>query len=451
MDMGASLPSVGIDQNAPHVVARPSNVAIVGFGTVGRSVARILTGGHSTTLQLTHICNRAVDRKKVEWVPPNVCWTERIEDVLAANVDIVVELIGGLQPAEDWVRQALVSGKSVVTANKQLIAREGPALVDLARRVGQQIRFEAAVAGGIPVVRSLQEGLAGDRLVRILGILNGTCNYILTRMEAGGVPFAVALAEAQRRGFAEADPTEDIDGLDAQAKLTILCAVGLGCRLRAADIPCRSISIVQPIDFAYAQHLGCAIRQVSWAERAGPEQRRVRAAVQPALVPLGSSLARIQGSQNVVLVEGEFGGETAFCGFGAGGDPTAVAVVSDLLSIARGDCRLAGVQTAMPSDWTEVSSEFVAQHYIRCRVNDRPGILAALATVLSRHDINIDAVLQEPGHPKDNLPFVMTVEACSTTVLDAALREIAAVDVHVEPPITLPILGRGEPRARAAD
>lgn len=206
---------------ASHQNTRILNVALVGFGTVGSSVARILSERPIGGLRLTHICNRNVQRKRVDWLP-SVRWTEDINDVLGSDVQIIVEVIGGLQPAGDWIRRALNSGKSVVTANKQLIARQGLELVRLARENGQHIAFGASVAGGVPVISGLQEGLAADELVELCGILNGTCNYILTRIESSGISFPEALKEAQKLGFAEADPTDDIGGFDARAKLAIL-------------------------------------------------------------------------------------------------------------------------------------------------------------------------------------------------------------------------------------
>ena len=434
------------DTVSPSVAPRPWSVAIVGFGTVGQSVARILGSRRWPTLRLTHICNRDIARKKVDWVPADVQWTDRIDDVLSANVQIVVELVGGLSPATEWIRRALASGRSVVTANKQVIAQCGPELIELARQHGRRLGFEAAVAGGIPIVRGLQEGLAGDRLVRILGILNGTCNYILTRMESAHVPFADALKEAQELGFAEADPSADIDGLDAQAKLAILCAVGLQRDIPAAEIPLRSIASIEPIDFVYARRLECTIRQVSRAALEEPYGGRVLASVQPMLVPRSSALARTDGSQNVVVVEGEFGGETAFSGFGAGGNPTAVAVVSDLVSIARGGAAHLADSSAPAAQPGEVDREFVAPQYVRFIVDDRPGIIATLASVFSRHDINVDAVLQEPGWSKSALPFVMTLESCSSSSMSKALREVEACDFHVRRPLWLPVLtGGGRP------
>src|SRR5713101_1576464 len=193
--------------------AQNCDVALVGFGTVGSSVARILCERSDTNLRLTHILNRNVARKKVDWLPSSVQWTENIDDVLSSGVDIVVELMGGLRPTEDWIRRALTSGKSVVTANKQLIAHCGPELINLARQMKRQIQFGASVAGGVPVISGLHEGLAGDELFRICGILNGTCNYILSQIEATGADFEKTLVEAQELGFAEADPTDDLEGL----------------------------------------------------------------------------------------------------------------------------------------------------------------------------------------------------------------------------------------------
>jgi len=419
----------------------PLKVAVVGFGTVGRSVAKVLSSGIHPSLRLTAICNRGVERKKVDWVAPGVQWTDSIDAVIASDADIVVELMGGLEPAGDLIRRSLQARKSVVTANKQLISTHGVELLAVARRYKRELLFEASVAGGIPIVRAVREGLAGDRLLRIAGILNGTCNYILTRMESAGLSFGDALKEAQALGFAEADPTADVEGYDARAKIAILIAVGLGCQVDTEHIPCRSISSIDGVDFMYARKLGCTIRQVSWAARAAGQDQPLFAAVRPALVHLTSPLARAEGSQNLVTVQGEFGGETTYSGFGAGGDPTAVAVVSDLMSIARtglgADVHLVQGLEGM----VQVGTDFTAPHYVRFTVGDRPGIIASLAALLSAHGINIDAVLQLPGHDKAELPFVMTLEACPLSVLESALAEINALSFHVRRPMAVPILG----------
>ena len=417
--------------------ARTCNVALIGFGTVGTSVARILCERSNTHLRLTHILNRNVARKKVDWLPSSVQWTEHVDDVLSSDVDVVVEVMGGLQPTEDWIRRALESGKSVVTANKQLIARFGPELIALARRMKQQIEFGASVAGGVPVISGLQEGLAGDELFKICGILNGTCNYILSQIESTGIPFATALREAQKLGFAEADPTEDIDGLDARAKLTILARVGLHCNVSCEDITARSISAIDSVDFEYANQLGCTIRQISWAEL---KDDNLYAAVQPALVELSSPLARVEGSQNLVMATGTYGGETVFGGHGAGGHPTAVAVVSDILAIARAKQAAMSYAGQQVDRTPTVTADFTTKHYLRFLVKDRPGIIASLATILSQCGINIDAVVQKPGCPKSHLPFLITLEECKASLVEQALLQINSLDFLVQPCLHLPIL-----------
>jgi homoserine dehydrogenase len=419
------------------------NVALLGFGTVGSSVAKILCERSNTHLRLTHILNRNVERKKVDGIPSTVRWTENIDDVLSSDVEIVVELMGGAQPAEDWIRRALGAGKSIVTANKQLIARCGPELINLARQMQQQIQFGASVAGGVPVISGLHEGLAGDELFKIRGILNGTCNYILSQIEGNGIPFATALSDAQKLGFAEADPTEDIDGLDARAKLAILARVGLHCDVKVDGIVARSISAIEAVDFEYAKQLGCTIRQISWAEL---KDGQLFAAVQPALVELSSPLARVEGSQNLVVATGKYGGETVFGGHGAGGHPTAVAVVSDILAIAsfKQCATITAKPATLPAPALEtmpaVTADFTAKHYLRFLVKDRPGIIAALATILSECHINIDAVLQKPGCPKSHLPFLITLEECKTSLVEKALGKINALDFLVQPCLHLPIL-----------
>ncbi|MGB9235223.1 MAG: homoserine dehydrogenase [Terriglobales bacterium] len=437
-------------------------VALLGFGTVGSSVARILIERRNTHLRLTHILNRNVARKKVDWLPAEVIWTENIDDVLSSDDDIVVEVMGGLEPTEDWVRRALTSRKSVVTANKQLIARCGPELTALAQQMHQQIEFGASVAGGVPVISGLHEGLAGDELYKICGILNGTCNYILSQIESNGVPFATALREAQKLGFAEADPTDDIDGLDARAKLTILARVALHCDVAASSIVARSISPIDTVDFENASLLGCTIRQISRAELIDD---RLFAAVEPALVQLNSPLARVEGSQNLVMATGVYGGETVFGGHGAGGHPTAVAVVSDILAVARnrGDrnkedaakeerTREAPTKAALPKQRVQgeagrplrkspaITSDFMTRHYLRFVVKDRPGIIASLASILAKSQINILSVLQKPNSPKSHLPLLITLEECPTSLVEQALKQINALDFMAQPCLHLPIL-----------
>jgi len=414
-------------------------VALLGYGTVGRSVAKILSRDPDAHFVLTHVLNRGVERKKDSGLPGKIQWTEDIRDVLSSNVDIVMELIGGLEPAGTWVREALRAGKSVVTANKQLISQQGAELLKLARECGRRLEFGASVAGGIPAIIGIQEGLAGDRLYKIAGILNGTCNYILTRMESTGATFQDALKEAQSLGYAEADPTADVGGFDARAKLVILAQAGLRVNVRDEQILARPISTIEAVDFLYARELNCTIRQLSLAQKDTTKGLNLYAAVQPALIPLTSLIAHVQGSQNLVMATGEYAGRMVFSGYGAGGDPTAVAVVSDLYAIARAANAPSENLPIVPETPDRVSSDFTVPHYLRFVVRDRPGILAEIATVLSKYQIGIDAVLQKPGFPASSLSFVMTLEACDSAVLNRALAEIARLNFHVEPLLCLPI------------
>lgn len=318
-------------------------VGLIGFGTVGQSVARLLSSARVERARLVRVCGRPNGRTRPGWLPGSVGWTDRFESLLGPDVDVVVELVGGIEPARDWARRALHAGKSVVTANKQLVAEHGLELRSLASRQSRAFLFEGAVAGGVPIIRALQDGLAGDRIVRIAGILNGTCNFVLTRMEDDGVAFEDAVAEAKARGYAEADPAADIDGLDARAKLAILSSIGFGIDVHPSQIPCASIAGVTSADLARAKAAGCTIRQLSTAELVEGSPPRVRASVGPALLPIDSPFARCRGPQNVVAITGEFGGETVFSGDGAGGNPTAVAVVSDILAVAAGHPHAASV------------------------------------------------------------------------------------------------------------
>ena len=415
---------------------RVYRIALIGFGTVGRAVAKILCEGRNTSLRLTHICNRSVQRKKQDWVPSDVVWTDDIESVLNSNADIVIELIGGLNPAEQIVRKALESRKSVVTANKQLIARCGPDLMQLAGSRGCQLEFGASVAGGVPVLPALHTGLCGDRLHGIAGILNGTCNYILSRIENARVPFSEALEEAQSRGYAEADASEDLDGGDARAKLAILALSGLSVRVTPESVRARTIRSVDAVDFDYAAELGCTIRQIS---RADLKEGTLFADVGPCLVPSDSPFGRVQRNLNLVLTSGQYGGDVAFLGAGAGGDPTAVAVVSDVMFVAQG---LAGGMRDVAGrvSTPTISSDFETPWYLRFFVRDQPGIVARLAQILADHHLNIDSILQKPGFEKASLPFVITLEPCRDSQLHPALEKMTGLEFAIRPCLCLPIL-----------
>ena len=410
---------------------RPLRIALFGFGTVGSSVARILVESKPEGLLLTHIFNRGVSRKRVDWVPRDVTWGEDADAVLASDADVVVELAGGLDPAGEWVRRALEAGKSVVTANKKLIAYHGVELERLAASKGGHLKYGAAVAGGIPVIPGLEQGLAGDRIQRIEGILNGTCNFILSKME-GGAEYAAVLQEAQAKGYAEADPTEDVGGFDARAKLAILMRLAMRVIVHPEEIVPKPITAVSAVDFSYARDLSCTIRQVARAEET---EGVVAATVGPMLVDLRSPLAWSRGTENMVILTGHYGGDVVFSGHGAGGHPTAVAVVSDLLALAHGSRRV-----EIPSVPAKIGAEFELPHYIRFLVKDRPGIVAEITGALAREAINIRAIVQKPGYPAAALPFVVTVEPCKSSALRRALTEIGKMDCLLEQPLDLQML-----------
>ncbi len=412
-------------------VQRPLRIALFGFGTVGSSVARILVESRPQGLELTHVFNRGVERKRVDWVPDSVEWSADADAVLASNVDVIVELAGGLDPAGNWVRKALDAGKSVVTANKKLIAFHGVELERLAASRGGHLKYGAAVAGGIPVIPGLEQGLAGDRIERIEGILNGTCNFILSKME-DGAEYSAVLKEAQAAGYAEADPTEDVGGFDARAKLSILMRLALRVEVNPEEIVPRPITEVSAVDFSYARDLGCTIRQVARGEQAAGQ---LAAAVGPMLVALRSPLAWSRGTENMVIFSGHYGGDVVFSGHGAGGHPTAVAVVSDLLALAHGSRRV-----EVPSAPARVSAEFEVPHYIRFLVKDRPGIVAEITGALARENINIRAIMQKPGCSQDALPFVVTVEPCKNSALKRALESIRKMDCMIVAPLDLQML-----------
>ena len=430
--------NISLPQAAEPVMAgrdpgglRPLRVAILGFGTVGSSVARILVDSRPRGLALSHVFNRGVERKRADWAGPQVIWTEDLDAVLDCDADVIVEVVGGLDPAGAWVRRALDSGKSVVTANKKLIAFHGVELERLAAARGGHLKYGAAVAGGIPVIPGLEQGLAGDRIERLEGILNGTCNFILSKMEEGA-EFATVLATAQARGYAEADPTEDVGGFDARAKLAILMRLALRVEVNPEEIVPRSITSVSAVDFSYAQYLGYTIRQVSRVEK---RDGTIAATVGPMLVDQRSPLAWSRGTENMVIVSGHYGGNVVFSGHGAGGHPTAVAVVSDLIALAH---RSRSVE--IPSVPARVGAEFEIPHYIRFLVDDRPGIVAEITGSLAKERINIRALAQKPGYPQHALPFVVTVEPCKSSALQRALERIRNMPCLLEPPLDLQML-----------
>jgi homoserine dehydrogenase len=340
-------------------------VALLGFGTVGSAVARRLVemtdadGGALQNIQLTHVFDRRADRKRDAWPAAGWTWTTRIDDVLQSDADVVVEAVGGVEPAADWIRAALLAGKSVVTTNKQVIARHGATLLTLAARQGRQLRFEAAVGGAMPIVRAIGDGLAGDRITRVVAILNGTTNAVFSSMETTGCSLEEALSDARARGYAEADPSADLDGSDARAKLAILCALAFGLRVDPSQIATRSSASIVADDFVRARARGGTIRQLAHAEY-DRASSALTVWVAPTFVSCHSFFGKSTGPQNAALITGAHSGETGIFGAGAGGGATAVAVMSDIVAIAR-DRSAIVPPPVLTSDFKMQSSDLSAE------------------------------------------------------------------------------------------
>lgn len=364
------------------------------------------------------------------------------EVVSRPEVEVVAELVGGTGAAREIVEGAIQAGKSVVTANKELMARDGLRLWRMARQRGVALAMEASVCGGIPIHAVLREGIAGDRIESLFGILNGTSNYILTEIEQHGSAFGDVLAEAQRLGYAEADPTADIDGFDARSKLALLASLAFGSQLGPDSIYTEGIRRISPTDFAYARQLGCTIKLLCTARRQGAG---LFVSVRPALLPLKTIMAGVHGAYNAVWCRGAFGADTFYYGRGAGPLPTGVAVVSDLMRLAR-ELRPAPAHRVPPfaaQDLEAASPLPIGDQrrpwFLRFRITDRPGIIRDLSTILASQSISIDAVLQLPDLDKQNLPFVITLESSAESAVRAAVEEMARLGFMVEPPLAMPI------------
>jgi homoserine dehydrogenase len=422
-------------------------VGIVGFGTVGQATADILhrhgdliAWRSGVRLEVTAVCRRSgVAPEHVPLGARSVSdWKELVR---SEDVDVLVETMGGTGDALQLLRAALDQGKPVVTANKNLLAEYGDELFATAAARNLPIGFEASVAGGIPILRVIHESTAGDRLRAVHGILNGTANYILTQMESRGIEFDEALAEAQKAGFAEADPSFDIDGLDARDKLCILARMAFGGRLSVSRIPTYGIRPVRAIDIHSANRLDSTIRLVGSAEQTSDG---LEVSVRPWLVGRRSMLAKVEGVNNAVFLVGDKIGTQMFYGRGAGGDATGAAVVSDLVEIARdlaaGQVSAKRVAGFLDAREVEIcSTPRPVSWYLRLTVKDQRGIVARVAEVIAREDVNIDSLEQEPHLPKDRLSFVITVEPVSEPTIRRAVDAINAFDFMVEPVLLLRI------------
>ena len=416
-------------------------IAIAGLGTVGAGTVRLLAEQADLlrrrcgrVLSVTAVSardrnrDRGVDISQFQW------FDDPAHMAAQADADIVVELIGGEDgPALATCEAAIAAGRGVVTANKALIARHGAALAAAAEKSGVALGFEAAVAGGIPIIKALREGLAGNRVDRVYGILNGTCNYILTTMRETGRDFDGILADAQEMGYAEADPSFDVDGVDAAHKLAILTSVAFGCEVDFEGVHVEGIRHVTAADIAFADELGYRIKLLGIARRGvnGVEQR-----VHPCMVRADSPIAHVEGVFNAVVAEGDFVGTTVYEGRGAGAGPTASAVAADIIDIARG-ARIPAFAVAS-DDLSPASTIPMSRHssayYVRLMVVDRPGVIAAVTAVLRDENVSMESMIQRGRDPDGPVPVVITTHETAEAGMRKALAAIGGLDSVVEPP-----------------
>jgi len=430
--------------------ARPVRVGLIGWGTIGSGVVRILRERRDeidarlgAPLRLVRVCDLDVLRKREVSVPRSML-TTRAADVLGdPEIDVVVELMGGTGAARTFVLDAIAAGKAVVTANKALLAKHGDEIFSAAERAGVGLQFEASVGGGIPIIRTLREALVGDRSTAVFGIVNGTSNYILSTMAAEGRSFADVLKDAQKAGLAEADPTYDVDGVDAAHKLTLLVRLAFGARLPLEAVHTEGIRDVDATDMAYARELGYAIKLLAIAKDHGDA---IEARVHPTMIPIDDPLAGVGGAFNAVCVHGDFLGRTMYYGQGAGMMPTATAVVADLLDVARdrrrGGPRLPPLGYAVASQRAarvrpigQVESEF----YLRVAARDEPGVLGRIASLLGKGGISIASVVQRERRADGPVPIVIRTHEVEERALRRALAQVASLPTVAGKPVAIRI------------
>ncbi len=412
-------------------------VAVLGCGSVGSQVVRLLQeqagdleARIGQPVELVGVAVRRLDAPREVEVPEGLLTTDAAGLVAREDVDVVVEVIGGIEPARSLILAALENGASVVTANKALLAEDGPTIYEAAEKAGRDLYYEAAVAGAIPILRPLRESLAGDRVTRVLGIVNGTTNFILDKMESTGAGFTEALEEAQELGYAEADPTADVEGFDAAAKAAILASLAFHSRVTAADVHREGIAEVTAADVQSAKDMGSVVKLLAIAElkEVGGEQA-VAVRVHPAMIPNSHPLASVRGAYNAVFVESEAAGQLMFYGPGAGGAPTASAVMGDLVTVARN--RLANTRGAGESAYADRAvlpmGETVTRYHVAIDVDDRAGVLAQVATAFAEHGVSIQTVRQE-GRGAD-AQLVVVSHTATDAQLAATVEHLRGMDI----------------------
>ncbi|WP_328794441.1 homoserine dehydrogenase [Herbidospora solisilvae] len=413
-------------------MSKPVKVALLGCGVVGSQVARLLqeqaddlAARVGAPLELAGVAVRKMSRKRDVDLDPELLTTDAHALVTRPDVDVVVEVIGGIEPARGLILAAMAEGKSIVSANKALLAEDG-ATLHAANQA--DLYFEAAVAGAIPLIRPLRESLAGDRVHRVLGIVNGTTNYILDKMDSTGASFTDALEEAQSLGYAEADPTADIEGFDAAAKAAILAGIAFHSRVTAADVHREGITGVSASDVASAKAMGYVIKLLAICARSD-DGRSIGVRVHPAMIPRTHPLAGVREAYNAVFVEAESAGRLMFYGAGAGGAPTASAVLGDIVAVARN--RIAGTRGPSESVYADLAvhpmGETVTRYHVSLDVADKPGVLATVAEMFSRHDVSIQTVRQEGRG--DDAQLVLVTHRASDAALSATVEGLRELDI----------------------
>jgi homoserine dehydrogenase len=433
-------------------------VGLLGLGTVGTGTAQILLSpeGRQPLLQEIEIYRvgvRSLDKPREIKLPPELITTDLEAIVTDPAVDIVVEVMGGLEPARSLILQAIARGKHVVTANKAVISRYGAEIFEAAEEAGVYVLLEAAVGGGIPVIQPLKQSLGVNRIRSVTGIVNGTTNYILTRMQTEGGEFADILADAQTLGYAEADPTADVDGLDAADKIAILASLAFAGRIKLDDVYCEGIRQVSAADISYAQKLGFVIKLLAFAKRekiavtATPDAELLQVRVHPTLVPQTHPLASINGVYNAILVEGEPLGQVMFFGPGAGSGPTASAVVSDILNIAavlktaQQTHQLHPLLSCAHQHYCAIApmSELVTRFYARFLTNDRPGVIGSLGTCFGNHNVSLESIVQT-GFREELAEIVVVTHDVREGNFRQALDEIRTLEAVDSIPSILRVL-----------
>jgi homoserine dehydrogenase len=424
----------------------PLRVAIAGLGTVGCGTFELLDANHSLierrsgrAIEVTAVSSRSRNKDRGLDLSAVAWFDDAVEMAKTAEADVIVELIGGSEGiALEVVREALLSGKDVVTANKALIAHHGTELAELANEQGRSLLFEPAVAGGIPAIKMVREGLAANSFDRIYGILNGTCNYILTTMRETGRDFDGVLKDAQDLGYAEADPTFDVDGIDAAHKLAILASLAFGTEINFDAVDVSGIRSVSALDIELAEEFGHRVKLIGMARRVG---NGVEQFVKPCLVPVNSPIGGVEGVFNAVAADGDFVGQLMVEGRGAGGGPTASATVADLIDIARGQkLPVLGMNTDRLHGSQEIdTSERTAALYIRLSVKEEVGVMAAISSVMAEEEISLESFVQHNSEEGEPVSLVLFTHEAAEEALNKALERINALPVVLEPAQTLRI------------